>query len=218
MGKKIFVSYKYSDNQVLPLLGLYSTRVRNYVNLLQDLLDKEDHINKGEADGENLSDFKDKSIASKLRDKIFDSTITLVVISKGMKEMLKPEDNQWIPYEVAYSLKEMTRDGRTSSTNALLGIVLPDESGQYDYFMINDPVCNCILFKTNFFFRILKHNMFNNKADEVSLCNGNRIYKGQSSFLMCVKWEDFKHNANTYLEQSVQIQKNRAAYDICKTV
>ena len=44
MGKKIFVSYKYADSDVAPLLGYYRTTVRSYGDKLENYVDNKDHI------------------------------------------------------------------------------------------------------------------------------------------------------------------------------
>ena len=55
MGKKIFVSYKYSDSLVQNLPAKLYTTARDYVDKLDDLIEDEDHVYKGEHDDEDLS-------------------------------------------------------------------------------------------------------------------------------------------------------------------
>lgn len=117
MGKKIFVSYKYADDNVQHLesnLWFHKTTVRDYVDELEKYIDGTDHIYKGESDDEDLSGYSEDTIWEKLKDRIYDSSITIVMISPGMKEIGKSDSSQWIPWEVSFSLKETTRNDRTS--------------------------------------------------------------------------------------------------------
>lgn len=221
---KIFISYKYSDANVYPLPDVpygETTTVRHYVDRIQDLIGK-DHINKGEKDDEDLSCFKDSTIESKLRNKIYDSSVTIVLISPNMKDGWKSEEDQWIPWEISYSLRESTRNGRTSHTNAILAVVLPDRSGSYEYFIEEDscPYCKCILYKTGTLFRILAKNMFNRKHPEYSDCthhySWDKPQRGFFSYIHSVKWDDFIKDPNYYIGIAKKIRDDISEYNITK--
>jgi hypothetical protein len=217
MGKKIFISYKYADPNVRAIQGIIQTKVRNYVDVLQTKIDANDHINKGEDDGEDMCTLADSTIASKLGDKIFDSTVTIVFISKGMKDNT-PENDQWIPWEISYSLREQSRQGLNSKTNAILGVVLPDQLGSYDWYYRHNPECNSITHMTNQLFTILRENMFNIKMPQTRTCNGTTIYEGESSYIKTVKWDDFIGSINWHIEKALEIWRVRDQYNIRKTV
>jgi hypothetical protein len=217
MGKKIFVSYKYSDSNVRALTGINPTTVRDYVDIVQSKIDRSDHINKGEDDGEDMSTLADSTIASKLGDKIYDSTVTIVFISKGMKENT-PEKDQWIPWEISYSLREQSRQGINSKTNAMFGVVLPDQFGSYEWYYKHNPECNSTTHMTNQLFAILRENMFNIKNPQTRTCNGSTIYEGESSYIKSAKWDDFIGNMNWYLEKALEIWRVRDQYNIRKSI
>lgn len=223
MGRKIFVSYKYSDSNVQSLGLAETTTARHYVDVLQGLLDDHDHINKGEADDESLAGFKDGTIASKLREKIYDSSITVVVVSKSMKNGTA-ESEQWMPWEVSYSLREKTRNGRTSGSNAMLAVVLPDQTGRYDYYIEDESCqyCKCRTLKTDVLFGILKRNMFNARQPEILSCDGHEgggaVYSGHPSYIHSVKWSDFQADVDKHLGIAESLGSNAEAYTLSKEV
>jgi len=134
MGRKIFVSYKYSDSQVqdldiFELVDFYGTKfrqkiqttARHYVDKLAEKLEYDDHIYKGEDDGQSMATLADSTISSKLGDKIFDTSVTIVLVSKGMNNPFLQEKDQWIPWEISYSLREQSRhNGYSGDTDHLI--------------------------------------------------------------------------------------------------
>src|SRR5690606_37964637 len=195
------------------------TKARHYVNELEKILDSEDHIFKGEDDGESLKEFSDDYIESSLRDKIYDSSITIVLISKGMKNIFETEKEQWMPWEISYSLKEYTRNNRTSLSNGIIAVVLPDAFGSYSYYVTYDSICNCTSLNTPFLFQILRDNMFNEKSPTIRNCdNGSKVYYGDHSFIQTVTWENFKIDPNKYLDKATEIRNKKYEYNITKTV
>lgn len=229
MPRSIFVSYKYGDADVRAmrpvggLIPLIPTTARHYVDLLADHLDANDHLYKGENDGESLAGFKDETIESKLRERIFGTSITIVLISKNMRDPLLSEDNQWIPWEISYSLKEMTKNGRTSRTNGMLGVVLPDRNNSYDYFV--QPICQngCMTWKTGSSFGIIQKNMFNRKQPKTFNCsnhpNGGAVHSGYDhSYIHPVKWDQFIGKMNSYIELASQIGQSTGDYEIVKII
>ncbi len=226
MGRKVFVSYKYGDTQVQDL-NIYEdsfwggkikvqTKVRHYVDELAEILEDEDHIYKGEDDGQSLADFSDEYIASTLRNKIYDSSITIVFISKGMKKTFEAEKDQWMPWEISYSLRESTRNGRTSNCNGILAIVLPDENSSYEYYLTYDSYCGCRNHNTSKLFKIIRDNMFNEKNPNRTLCNGYYVYSGDYSYIVNITWDDFKNNPNYYLEKAIEIRDRKENYNLTK--
>lgn len=226
MARKVFVSYKYADSQVELLpdpLNRYGT-CRDYVDYLMQTIEGIE-IYKGEDDGNDLSQFADSTIRTHLKKKIRDSSITVVLISKGMKVPGINQRNQWIPWEVKYSLLTTTVDGRTSHPNGLLAVILPDELGTYNHYFEYSgcPHCNVRTHKTSELFEILKNNMFNKKHPSTQACaspshSSTFHIDSDHSYAHQIEWEKFIKNPTFYLDKAELIRQNIENYKLQKRV
>jgi hypothetical protein len=220
MGHKIFVSYKYGDTNVAPLAGQWTSTVRDYVSMFEGRLDRTNHVCKGESDGEDLSYLTEDTIWAKLRDRIYDSSVTIVFISPWMKEN-RAEIYQWIPWEISYSLKETTRGDRTSHANAVFAVVLPDRSGSYEYFMQSRALPNgerYMYIKRDWMFPILRNNMFNRKRSLADVRNvfGMDIFYGEASYIFAERWDAFIGNISANIDRALRIQHDADSYNIIR--
>ncbi|ENZ02554.1 hypothetical protein HMPREF1092_01789 [Clostridium thermobutyricum] len=226
MGHKIFVSYKYADDSVYNLKYNSNSTVRDYVDEFEAKLDETDDIYKGESDGEDLSQLSEDVIWEKLKDRIYDSSLTIVFISPNMKVSGETDKRQWIPWEISYSLKEVSRrnkkgDSITSKTNAMIAVVLPNINNSYSYYLEEKSCCTskCIMHHTNKLFDILRKNKFNYKNPNINECdNKDTIWHGKCSYIKAVKWCDFIQNIDKYVDEAYERQKDILNYNIYKEV
>ena len=119
--------------QALPTTQTPPTWPCDYVAYIDEHVLSE-HMYKGEKQDEDLSYYSEEYIWEHLKDKMYDSTVTVVLISPNMKESGKWQRSQWIPWEISYSIRKTTRGGRTSQRNSIVAVILPDKKGSYDYF------------------------------------------------------------------------------------
>lgn len=226
MGHKIFVSYKYSDQNVANLTPFENSTVRDYVDKFENLLDRTDNIYKGEHEGEDLSSLSETTIWEKLRDRIYDSSLTIIFISPEMKEAWKNDHDQWIPWEVSFSLRETNRrdssgNAITSKTNAMIAVVLPDRNGNYSYYLEQKNCCSttCRTHHTEKLFQIIRDNKFNqNNGSNYKCNNGDFIWSGDFSYIEAVKWNDFIKNISHYINKAYERQENINDYKITKVI
>lgn len=190
MSYNVFVSYKYADTNVQHLTGHFPTKVRHYVDEIEKLLSLDDHIYYGEHDGEDLTDWTDEQIWEELKDRIYPTTCTIVLISPNMKEPHRYDKSQWIPWEISYSIRETVRNDRKSHRNGILAVVLPDRNGSYDYAITSNNCCtpSCTTYHNDWMFTIIKENMFNRKNPMTNECDKNTtIWYGEFSYIPMVR-------------------------------
>lgn len=88
MAHKTFISYKYSES-------------RFYRDQILDALGDDAVFYKGEtSDSPNLTDTTTENIKNHLKQMIYDTTVTIIVLSPNMLQ------SNWIDWEISYSLKK----------------------------------------------------------------------------------------------------------------
>ena len=144
-----------------------------------------------------------------------------------MKEKGVSERDQWIPWEVSYSLKETSRKDKngnsvTSHSNAMIAVVLPDETGSYEYYLESRNCCDehCRMHHTNQLFEIIKTNKFNRIKNETKReCdNGDTVWTGTCSYIEAVKWSEFISDYQKYIDKAEDRQSNIDEYKIRKEI
>ena len=130
MSRQTFISYKYSES-------------RNLRDEIIKKMGKDASYYKGEtSDSPNLTDLKTETIKEKLKDMIYNTSVTIVILSPNMKQ------SNWIDWEIEYSLKKIKRGERISRTNGIVAVV-QKVNGNYDWF-INDTTnihgTSCVTF------------------------------------------------------------------------
>lgn len=226
--RKFFVSYKYKDPDVYNKFVSkykpgedtdYLYTPKHYVDRIIDIIGEE-HVYKGEKGDESMAHLADDTIDSKLKEKIFDSSVTVVLISPNMWDKTKHENEQWIPNEIMYSLRDGKKRGdRVSNANGILAVALPDSRGSYDYAVAHRD-CGVRSWQTHSFFYLIRENMFNrNKPNHLFCkhCLGHHHFGDDHSYAHPVKWEDFIKNYNDYLEHAIKLRDSIHEFKVVKT-
>jgi len=158
MAHKTFISYKYSE-------------ARNLRNEIIDTLGDDATYYQGETSSSpDLSDTSTENIKKNLTDMMYDTSVTIVILSPNMKS------SKWIDWEIEYSLKNITRKGRTSHTNGVVGVIMKHNGG-YDWLKttsINSDGCASSSFNQSKVYSIINNNRFNQNP-KVYSCNVPRV-------------------------------------------
>jgi hypothetical protein len=75
----------------------------------------------------DMTDLATDTIKEKLKDMIFPTSVTIVVISPNMKK------SDWMEGEIKYSLRTQTRGLRTSRPNGIVCVVQKSDEGNCDW-------------------------------------------------------------------------------------
>lgn len=203
MAHKTFISYKYSEAQDL----------RD--KIIKALGDDASYYKGETSDSPDLTDTTTDNIKKKLTDMMYDTSVTIVVLSPNMKK------SKWINWEIEYCLKNISRKNRTSHTNGVVGVIMKVD-GDYSWFINNGFNCHgtsTVSYNMNKIFDIISDNHFNSNP-EVWHCDNCKTYDSMNgSYISFVDEDSFLSNPQHYIENAYKKSENDASgYDLKVTI
>lgn len=200
MAYKTFISYKYSE-------------AKNLRDRIVKSLGEDAKYYLGETSkSPNLSDRTTEYIKIKLKEMIYTTSVTIVVISPNMKS------SNWIDWEIEYSLKQTKRGDRTSGTNGVLGVVMK-YNGSYSWLrptINNADGHTAIQTKNEFLYDIISQNRFNQEPIEYTCEICENVDSLTGSYISLVNEEDFFKEPNKYIDNAYNKSKKIYNYNICR--
>lgn len=196
MAHKTFISYKYSE----------STNLRD--KIIRALGDDATYYKGETSKSPNISDQTTERIKANLKDMIYDSSVTVVIVSPNMNK------SEWIDWEISYSLKAISRGGRCSNTNGIVAVVQQDNSGSYEW--VYNP--RMIYGYNN------TRQLNSQKISPLIVNNQNNIngifvgYGHDTSYVEVVNDYIFLSNPNHYIDKAHARMKNYNLYNIKKEI
>ncbi|SLK07556.1 MULTISPECIES: TIR domain-containing protein [unclassified Paenibacillus] len=150
MARKTFVSYKYSE----------AKRTRDRI---VEALGDDARFYQGETSASpDLTDRKTDTIRNHLKEMIFDTSVTIVVISPNIKL------SKWIDWELEYSLKNITREDRTSGSNGIVGVIqeINGSTNWIEKYITTSDGCRYRYLDKDLLYEIINKNRYNRKTPE----------------------------------------------------
>lgn len=201
MAKKTFVSYKYSEAQdvrdeILDALGEDATYYRGETS-----------------DSPDLTDTSTENIKRNLADMIHGTSVTIVVISPNLKQ------SNWIDWEIEYSLKEIPRADRTSSTNGIVGVIMKYNGG-YSWIVSHNSYadgCKPRTIKDSKLYKIISDNRFNLKEPKYACERCKTVDKLSGSYISLIEEADFLKDPSKYIENAHEKSQEVDTFEISKT-
>ena len=195
MAHKTFISYKYSE-------------ARDIRDRIIKALGDDASFYKGEnSDSPDLTDFTTETIKKNLADMMYDTSVTIVIISPHMKQ------SNWIDWEIEYSLKSITRRDRTSHPNGIVGVIMKVNGG-YGWFKekcINRDGCCSWKYDESKVYDIINDNRFNQVPKKYSCPICQTVDALSGSYISYVEEDEFLSKPYKYIENAFHKSENDAA-------
>lgn len=201
MAHKTFISYKYSEAQDLR-------------DDIIDALGEDASYYQGEtSDSPDLTDYTTETIREHLKDMIFGTTVTIVIISPHMTE------SEWIDWEIEYSLREYSRNGKKSKSNGVVGVVMKVDGG-YDWLRSTTTHADghtSTKNDTNKMYKIINDNRFNENPKVYTCSKCKTVDRLSGSYISLIPEDEFLDDPNFFIENAYQKCQSIDKYTISKT-
>ncbi|WP_038908385.1 TIR domain-containing protein [Dickeya oryzae] len=201
MARETFISYKYSEAQ-----GLRD-------DILKKLGDAAKYYRGETADSPDISNTTVGNIKKKLKDMIFGTSVTILIVSP---EMI---NSKWIDWEIKYSMRAVKRDESTSRCNGIVGVIMKINDG-YDWLVskeTNDDGCIVRSIKNKKLLKIVNENRYNLITENHFSCPNCKTYSQlDGSFISLIDEDDFLENSDKYIENAFDKAKKIKDYNIVK--
>lgn len=195
MAHKTFISYKYSEAQTL----------RD--DIIKALGDDATYYKGETSDSPDLTDTSTESIKEALKNMMFDTSVTIVIISPNMKK------SKWIDWEIEYCLKRIRRKNRTSQTNGVIGVI-KKHNGGYSWIKNennNNDGCISWSYDESKMYKIINDNRYNQNPKVYSCDHCKTVNSLSGSYIALVEEEAFLNNPTKYIDNAFEKSENDAS-------
>lgn len=192
MAHKTFISYKYSE-------------ARDLRDKIIKELGEDANYYKGEtSESPDLSDTSTENIKRNLRDMMFDTSVTIVIVSPNIKQ------SKWIDWEIEYCLKHETRKNRTSHINGIVAVI-QKVNGDYSWFKkhrTNADGCQVSYYDEGLVYDIISNNRYNQDPVKYNCDICHCIDAMNGSYIAYVEEDTFLENPQKYIDNAFDKSEN----------
>lgn len=194
MAHKTFISYKYSES-------------RGLRDRIIEALGKDATYYKGEnVESKDMTGDKRETIRKNLADMMFDTSVTIVILSPNMRE------SEWIGWEVSYCLKKIKRKDRKSQRNGVVAVI-KKVNGSYSWFKYSEN--GSTKYYMDKIQDIIAKNHFNSNPPQK--VDGSYDWLN-GSYITFVEEGDFLNNPQKYIDNAYEKSENDGkGYDLTVT-
>ncbi|MBP7359776.1 MAG: TIR domain-containing protein [Prevotella sp.] len=203
MAHKTFISYKFSE----------ATELRD--RIIKAMGDAAQYYQGETSDSPDLTDTTTENIKRVLRDMMYDTSVTIVIISPKIKS------SKWIDWELQYSLSKHTRSGRESQTNGVVAVI-QKVNGSYNWFHYtkkNKDGHEVSMYITDLVYDIINNNRFNQTPIVYSCPVCRCVNEMTGSYISFVEEDAFLKDIDKYIDNAYDKSENDASgYEIKPTL